>query len=209
MITGTRKIKKDKQDAYIVDANYGIVNVGEQKIHPITLELIHAKDEPIILKQMYFNDNKNSLAYSKKASEISKKEMQSNFNAMLTPPAILETDTITKIYFDDINSPEQFENAIMTIVENDYNNYTINRMLKTWIRTNLSILKSHNKLLSKILIKLININFNNIKSEKFTSMKDFEKNVSGFVDYWLDDKTGNEFTLDIYNDLINNLTKKI
>ena len=168
------------------------------KIHPISLNIVDTRGfiNPICLTKMNISDNKLS-TYS---NYICKGENKYKEYIQL-PPIGFGTSELLQIY--NINNIDNLKYWIESNIE-EYNIFTLKRVLNCWINNNIDVLKIHNNFLEDICKLLLEkyMDLYNIKNI------DIDKEVKYYIDYWIEKYDINSFEIDLLDNLKDYLIKK-
>ena len=134
---------------------------------------------------------------------LNKYNVQSNNdklkNIQYNNPVIINEYNVIDIY--DVNSYDQLYSWMKENLKFG-NILTCKRVLNSWIRVNIKILRTHNNGLAKILDLLVNRYYN----PEFLKNNNISSN--DYVNYWIEKNINLSFHFDIFNDY-NNYIKKI
>lgn len=115
------------------------------------------------------------------------------------PPIGFSSVDILQLY--KIDSIDDLDNWLNKNLDNK-TYFTINRVLNAWIRINYSLLINHNKILEKIINKIILKYFN----DKIDKLKiNLSKKITEFVDKWIKNNSENNYRLNLIDDFMDNL----
>ena len=189
----TRLIKDE-----IISKDIENVPINTVRLHPISLNTIktHGFINPICLTKMKISDNKLNI-YS---NYVCKGENKYKEYIQL-PPIGFEPSDLLQIY--SINNIDNLKYWIESNIE-EYNIFTLKRVLNCWINNNIDVLKIHNNFLENIC-KLLLEKYMNLESMKNI---DFDKEVKYYIDYWIEKYNINSFEIDLLDDLKDYLIKK-
>ena len=137
----------------------------------------------------------NNLSISKVCNEnVSKEVIKKN---MLFPNININYDYIVKMY--NIDNIDSLKNWVESNIENK-SYFTIERVINSWIITNIDELKFFNNGLVEIIKDVL---------VKFTKVKEvhINKELPNFIDYWIK-KYSNNFYLNLFTDFKKYLNKK-
>lgn len=191
-----RKIKKD-----LVFKGNEILNVGpkNQVLHPISAQWINTSEltNPVCLTKFQIVNNSVQISNN----YACKTDVNNYKQYLYIPPIGLSSTDVLEIY--KIYSIDELSRWIDEHL--DLSNYIgLNRVLNCWIRVNYDTLKNYNnfleKICSKIVIKYFGIELNNIKN--------LEKEIKDFIDYWINKNDGTEYKLMLVDDFIIYIRKK-
>jgi len=182
------------------------VNPDNQILHPISTSWIKNKNvtNPICLTKYQILNNELNIINPYKC-----KTNNDDYKSFLfIPPIGLTAHDIIKIY--DVDSIDKLHNWLNEHLDgtNLTNNLSVNyltiiRLVNCWIRVNFETLKNYNNILIKIISKLFKFYFgDNI------TIPNFDKEISDYIDYWMNKKSDNEFKLNIINDFYTYIIKK-
>lgn len=177
----------------------------KNEIHPISLNFIKNEENTCISKFHYDNEKFNNTSkYNCKNKDI--KYNDAYKEVMYVPPIGISAADILQIY--NIDSIDDLSNWIsQNILE--YNFFTLNRILNSWIRVYFDIIKKHNNHLEKICLSVMTKDF---FVEKINNMKkkitDMPNEIKNFIDYWVNKNNQNEFKLNLLEDFLYFLNKK-
>lgn len=165
-----------------------------RKIHPTTLYLVDSKEKNTKLNSFKYGNNRVTFfdETNKNINNISTDEIVKN---MLVPYVGLDTKSILNIYeiktFDELVT---WVDDTITSLEYD----TVNRIVNIWIKNNLQTksidLKNYNDALNSLLFKIL---------KKYKKSNKSEKELSKFIDNWLNKKDLNDFDFDLLGDFLN------
>ena len=190
----TRLIKDEKISKDIVN-----VPINTTILHPISLNTIktHGFINPICLTKMKISDDKLN-TYS---NYVCKGENKYKEYVQL-PPIGFGISDLLQIY--NINNIDNLKYWIESNIE-EYNVFTLKRVLNCWIIENIDVLKIHNNFLEDICKQLLD------KYMDMNLMKniDVDKEVKYYIDYWIGKYDIKNEDADLLDDLKNYLFKKI
>jgi hypothetical protein len=190
-----------KNTRTIHNKEIGSLEPNKWILHPITCEIIDNKtNKPLCITKPYLNDYKN-IKFIKNGN-CNKNMNINDYKKFLYIPTIgLNSVDILKLY--NIDTVDNLENWINTNI-NDKSYYTTNRIFNCWIRINYSTLIEYNKILVKIIKKII-INY---KSDEIKKIVDLDKEISNFIDYWINKNSENEYRINLIDDFRSIIKKK-
>jgi hypothetical protein len=189
----TRLIKDE-----IISKDIETVPINTIRLHPISLNTIktHGLINPICLTKMKISDDKLN-TYS---NYVCKGENKYKEYVQL-PPIGFESSDLLQIY--SINNIDNLQYWIESNIE-EYNIFTLRRVLNCWINNNIDVLKIHNNFLENIC-KLLLEKYMDLDSIKKI---DLDKEVKYYIDYWIEKYDKNSFVIDLLDDLKDYLIKK-
>lgn len=176
-----------------------IVNVPSNSmlLHPLT-SVITRNDSmnPMCLTKFNLQNNKLKITNKYKCENNNDKYKQYLY---IPPISIQSKDILTMYDIDTIDSLKAYvkENIKMG------NIFTIIRILNSWIKNNIEILKNYNDGLEKILGYIVAIFY----KENFLENNNIS--IKNFVDYWIDKNSNLPFNFDIIDDFNNYIEKKL
>jgi len=194
-----KRIIKDENK--FTSKNISSVPENTTTLHPITGNIIDTRGyiNPICLTKLHISNNKLKIYdnYVCNGENKYKEYIQ-------LPPFGLSSSDLLQIY--NINNIDNLNYWIETNIE-EYNIFTLNRVLNCWIINNIDILKIHNNFLESIC-KLL-LEKGKYIEDKIIEHDNFNKEVKYFIDYWIDNYNTDDKNLDLLNDLKNYLYKKL
>lgn len=168
-------------------------------INPLTLIKADIKDDSKRCSTNSINiiDFINNLSMSINCNEkVSQDIIKKN---MLFPNIHIDYDYIVKMY--NINSIDSLKEWVsMNINRKSY--YTIQRVVQSWIITNINELKYFNNALVEILKEIMS---------EYTKIEEnlLDTELPKFIDYWIKkNNDNNNFNLNLFTDFKNYLSKK-
>jgi hypothetical protein len=162
------------------------IKPGNIGLNPLTLTLFENTSNSVSYFSKFHFDNDKLITITKD------KKLQISNNTMSTPTILIQQNDFLKIHqIHNINDLLEYINNNSDNLF-DYNN----RLVNCFIRSNFKDLSKNNKILSNIFLKL----FKNYKIDV--------KEINKFIDDWFKNNNGNEFSLNLGNDLENYLSKK-
>jgi hypothetical protein len=183
----------DKRKIKILSSNI-IDNNEEQYIHPSSLSLVQYtqnNNELFTLTKYYILNNK--IENIKKINNNLKSKLNiDDTKYMLTPSVILSSESILQLY--KIESIDDLTETINNFITNNKNLNTINRILNSYIKTNLDDLKKNNKIIYKIIIDLFDHYFSNLEIND-------NKKILDYIKLWFNNKNNNDFNFDLLFDI--------
>lgn len=182
------------------------VNPNTQRLHPISSQLINPTTltNPICLTKFQILNNKTEIWNTYKC-----KTNNNDYKSFLfVPPIGLTAPDIIKIY--DVDSIDKLYNWLnkhldITDLTNNLNvNYlTLVRLVNCWIRVNFETLKNYNNILIKIISKIFTFYWGDD-----VNIPEINKEISNYIDYWMNKKSDSEFRLNIIDDFNSYIIKK-
>jgi hypothetical protein len=177
-----------------------IVNVPSNSmlLHPLTSTMTRNDGtNPMCLTKFNLQNNKLKITNKYKCENNNDKYKQ----YLYIPPISIQSKDIITMY--DIDTIDSLRIYVKENIESG-NIFTIRRIINSWIKNNIEILKNYNDILEKILGYLVNRYYNN---------KNFLENnnisIKNFVDYWIDKNSNLPFNFDIIDDFNNYIEKKL
>ena len=170
----------------------------KKSLHPLSLIEIKKNEKSCSINSINFLDLFNNLALVKKCNNndnITKEEIKKN---MLFPNININHDYIIKMY--ELSDIESLKNWVNNNVKNKPYQ-TVERVINSWILTNLDELKYFNNSLFDIL-KLFLLETSKIKENVI------DKELAKFIDYWVNKINKDNFNLNLITDFKNFLSKK-
>ena len=148
-----------------------------------------SNDKIVLTKDYILNNNlKNT-----KVHDTKNNLNIDNRKYMLFPSVILSSESILQLY--EIELIDNLIEIVDDYIKYNKNFNTINRIVNSFIKTNLDDLKKNNKVIYKIIISL----FNKYYSE-FNVKEDDEK-ILNFYKSWFKNKNENDFDFNLFNDI--------
>ena len=179
------------------------------EVHPISLSLVENGTNKCISKFHYDNNKLNNTSnYNCKKTNTKHPDsyMGAYKDAMYVPPIGITASDILQVY--NIESLDDLSRWINKNIS-EYNFFTLNRILNSWIRVYFDIIKKHNNHLEKICLTLMDKDFFidkiNIMKKKIINMP---TEIKDFIDYWVNKNNQNEFKLNLLDDFLHFLNKK-
>jgi len=188
-----------KKESATSSATNEIMNVPSNTriLHPLTSTMIRNDGmNPVCLTKFNLKNNKLKITDKYKCENSNNKYKQ----YLYIPPIFIQAKDILEMYnIDSIDSLKSYvkENIITG------NIITIKRIINSWIKNNIEILKNYNDGLEKILGYII---------KRYTNDENFLENnnisIKNFIDYWIDKNSNIPFNFDIVDDFNDYINKK-
>ena len=173
----------------------GNVVSGEEKtLHPNDLTIIKSLDDNKYCPTFHFLfDKKYKIVESSEQPKLEdlKKHMQ-------VPEVSLRKDDLLEIYdITNIDSLKSWIENNNTVLLFD----TVNRVLNIWIKENLKSLKNYNNVLIGIIRNILTYHFK-------TDLKQIDRELYKYIEYWLKKKSYDDFNFNLIMDFKKFLSKK-
>lgn len=193
-----RIIKNEKNQVNMTGNEIATIESNKQLLHPISGQWVDTKyfTNPICLTKFQILNKETSIL-----NNYPCKQNVNNYKTYLfVPPIGLSSDDVLRIY--DLDSIDKLYNWLLENMEK-INYFTIVRIVNCWIKVNFETLKNYNNFLVKIISKLVKFNFGDTQP-----VKDLDKEIKDFIEYWMNKNNGTEFNLNLIEDFINYISKK-
>lgn len=176
-----------------------IINIPPktQILHPISSRWIKNETKPICLTKFQLQ-NKETKTFN---DYVCKTNPTNYSNYLYIPPIGLSSNDLLQVY--NIDSVDRLNNWIKENIET-LNYITLNRCVNSWIRVNYDTLKNYNNFLEKIVNKIV-IKYNGNELKK---VKNLDKEIKDYIDYWIGKNNGTEYNLNLINDFMAYIRKK-
>lgn len=192
-----RTIKNEQSQILITGKEIVNVQVDNQTLHPVSSQWINTKNlvNPICLTKFQIQNNETRIFNNYQC-----KTNINNYKSFLfVPPIGLSSEDILQIY--DVNSIDKLYSWLNDNSE-IINYFTMVRVVNCWIRVNFETLKNYNNFLAKIIVKLFEYYFGDIKIENI------DKETKDYIEYWMNKHTSSEYSLNLIDDFMNYVIKK-
>ena len=169
---------------------------SNEVINPLTLMSSKDKNKKCSSNSIHIFDFVNNFAMLKKCNEnISDEDIKKN---MLFPNININHDYIIKMY--QIENIDSLKNWVDSYIHTK-SYFTIERVVNSWVITNIGELKYFNNALVEIT-KSILVRFTKIKENTI------DNELPNFIDYWIKKYDENNFNLNLFTDFKKYLSKK-
>lgn len=171
-----------------------VVSGQENTLHPNDLVIAYSNDENKYCPTFHFLlDKKSQIVESSDQPKLEdlRKHMQ-------VPEVSLRNSDLLEIY--EISNID----SLKFWIENNNSELlfdTINRVLNIWIKENLKSLKNYNNVLIGIIRNILTYHFK-------TDLKQIDKELYKYIEYWLKKKSYDDFNFNLIMDFKKFLSKK-
>jgi hypothetical protein len=193
----TRTIKSEIRSNEIIN-----MEPSTQILHPVSAQWVNSFKlaNPICLTKFQILNKETKIFNNYQCK--TKPDDYKKFLYM--PPIGLSSNDIVHIY-----NVDSIDNLYSWISENiDHTNYfSINRLVNCWICVNFSTLKNYNNFLVKIIYLMVKYVLG-YQIEKISEDNPIQNVIKDYIEYWIGKHTGNEFNLNLPDEIIQMIIKK-